>query len=52
MDDLGLGLEVRVMNRVKVGDMVGNMVMFMFKLRCTKERLECQNGRQQPPFNG
>ena len=32
MDDLGLGLEVRVMNRVSVGDMVGNMVMFMVKV--------------------
>ena len=32
MDDLGLELEVRVMNRVRVGDMVGNMVMFMVKV--------------------
>ena len=29
MDDMGLGLKVRVMNRVRVGDMVGNIIMFM-----------------------
>ena len=32
MDDLGLGLQVRIMNRVRFGDMVGNMVMFMVKV--------------------